>query len=113
MPPGGGHSKSAGLDSPDRDLQLLVGERNVTAGKYPGAQPEPANSRTVYRFASLAPPTDGLLLIKLACQAVFVISFYDLSRTGYRATVQRCTDAFPCSGSSPFGVQDIDKGRRA
>jgi hypothetical protein len=42
-----------------------------------------------------APAIDGLVLGKLACQAGFVISFYDLSKTGYRATVQRCTDTSP------------------
>jgi hypothetical protein len=53
-------------------------------------------------------PGDGLVLVKLACQAGFVISFYDLSETGDRATVQRCTDA-SSTGSPPPGQQHIDK----
>jgi hypothetical protein len=50
----------------------------------------------------------GLLWAKLACQAGFVISFYDLSKTGNRATVQRRTDT-PQPESSSSGEQHIDK----
>jgi hypothetical protein len=51
--------------------------------------------RATHRTSTLAEAgqTRGLESIKLACQAGFVISFYDLSKADNRATVQRCTDA--------------------
>ncbi|EUA43705.1 hypothetical protein I552_8452 [Mycobacterium xenopi 3993] len=48
----------------------------------------------------------------MACQAVFVISFYDLSRpgTGPPFSVAR---THPLTGSSPLGDHRIDKAEGA
>jgi hypothetical protein len=81
------------------------------------ARPDPA--RCGCRHNSAAPATDGLSWLKLACQAGFVISFYDLSKTGNRATVQRRTDTpnrnrrHPASSTStrPKGPSPKPSGR--
>lgn len=58
--------------------------------------------------ANLRPCQFASYYWKLACQAVFVISFYDLSELGSRAAVHRCTDE-SLTGLSPLGEQPIDE----
>lgn len=58
--------------------------------------------------AATVPPADELVLGKLACQAGFVISFYDLSSPIPGPSVHCCTDEAP-TGSRPLDGQPIDK----